>query len=45
MVLTPHWGRSIETSPWRWQPLVEENLRRFANREPLLNLVDQHAGY
>ena len=45
IVMTPHWGRTIETSPWRWQPLVEENVRRFAAREPMLNVVDRDAGY
>ena len=45
IVMTPHWGRTIETAPWRWQPVVEENLRRFHAREPLLNVVDVDAGY
>jgi glyoxylate/hydroxypyruvate reductase len=45
VVLTPHWARSIESTSWRWQPLVEENLHRFAHREPLLNVVDADAGY
>lgn len=45
VAMTPHWARTIESAPWRWQPLVEENLRRFHAREPLLNVVDSHAGY
>jgi phosphoglycerate dehydrogenase-like enzyme len=45
IVMTPHWGRAIETSVWRWQPLIEENVRRFHAGQPLLNVVDQRAGY
>jgi phosphoglycerate dehydrogenase-like enzyme len=45
VVLTPHWGRTIEAGPWRWQPLFEENLRRFHSGRALLNVVDRDAGY
>ncbi len=45
VLLTPHWARSIESPPFRWQPLFEENLRRFARGEPLANRVDKIEGY
>ncbi len=45
LLLTPHLGRSPETAPFRWEPLFVENLRRYAAGEPLLNVVDQEAGY
>lgn len=45
LLLTPHVARSLETGARRWEPLFEENLRRFARGEPLLGVVDQAAGY
>ncbi len=45
VLLSPHWARSIESPPFRWQPLFEENLRRFASGEALANVVDKSAGY
>ncbi len=45
LLLTPHVARSPEEPPFRWEPLFEENLRRFAADEPLLNVVDVRAGY
>jgi phosphoglycerate dehydrogenase-like enzyme len=45
LLITPHVARSCEESPYRWEPLFVENLRRFANDEPLLNVVDRTAGY
>jgi phosphoglycerate dehydrogenase-like enzyme len=45
VVLTAHVARSRETPPFRWEPLFEENLRRFVAGEPLLNVVDREAGY
>ncbi len=45
VVLTPHVGRSPETGRPRWEGLFEENLRRFAAGEELLNVVDPEAGY
>ncbi len=45
VVLTPHVaGRSAMTGD-RVRDLFRENLRRFARGEPLLNVVDKHAGY
>ncbi len=45
ILITPHWARSIETPPYRWEPLFVENLRRFYQGEVLLNVVDKCAGY
>ena len=45
MIITPHVARSPEQAPFRWEPLFEENLRRFVAREPLLNVVEKEAGY
>jgi phosphoglycerate dehydrogenase-like enzyme len=45
VLLTPHVARSREAPPFRWEPLFEENLRRYAAGEPLLNVVDRGAGY
>jgi len=45
LLLTPHVARSPERPPYRWAPLFVENLRRFAADEPLLHVVDTHAGY
>jgi phosphoglycerate dehydrogenase-like enzyme len=45
LLLTPHVARSREEPPYRWEPLFVENLRRFAADEPLVNVVDVHAGY
>lgn len=45
LLITPHVARSLEKPPYRWEPLFVENLRRFADGEPLLNVVDKEAGY
>lgn len=45
VLVTPHVARSRERPPFRWEPLFEENLRRYAAGEPLLNVVDREAGY
>jgi phosphoglycerate dehydrogenase-like enzyme len=45
VLLTPHVARSREQPPFRWEKLFEENLRRYAAGEPLLNVVDREAGY
>lgn len=44
-LLTPHVARSPETEPRKWEALFVENVRRFANGLPLLNVVDKDAGY
>jgi phosphoglycerate dehydrogenase-like enzyme len=45
ILITPHVARSIEDPPYRWEPLFEENVRRFAAGEPLLHVVDREKGY
>jgi phosphoglycerate dehydrogenase-like enzyme len=45
VLITPHVGRSPESGRYRWEPVFEENLRRFARGEPLLHVVDKEAGY
>ncbi len=45
ILITPHVARSIEGPPYRWEPLFEENVRRFAAGEPLLHVVDREKGY
>lgn len=45
LIISPHLGRSQETPPFRWEPLFEENLKRFAEGQPLLNIVNQIEGY
>ena len=45
LLLTPHVARSREEPPFRWEPLFVENVRRYAADEPLVNVVDVHAGY
>jgi phosphoglycerate dehydrogenase-like enzyme len=45
VLLSAHVARSRERAPFRWEALFEENLRRFATGEPLLNVVDRAAGY
>jgi phosphoglycerate dehydrogenase-like enzyme len=45
VIVTPHISGGMEDY---WTPLVAlfgENLRRFEQGEPLLNVVDKHAGY
>jgi len=45
VIVTPHVSGAMEDY---WTPLVAlfaENLRRFEKGEPLLNVVDKHAGY
>ena len=44
VLITPHVARSIEDPPYRWEPLFEENVRRFASGEPLLHVVDRQKG-
>lgn len=45
ILITPHVARNIERPPYRWEPLFEENLRRFVSGEPLLHVVDREKGY
>jgi phosphoglycerate dehydrogenase-like enzyme len=45
LLITPHVARSLEGTVRRWETLFVENVRRYAAGEPLLNVVDQEAGY
>ncbi len=45
LLITPHVARSREEPPCRWEPLFEENLRRYASGQRLLNVVDVEEGY
>jgi phosphoglycerate dehydrogenase-like enzyme len=45
VLVSPHLGRSPERSSFRFQSLFEENVRRFAAGEPLLNVVNKREGY
>lgn len=45
ILITPHVARSPEMTPYRWEALFVENLRRFSEEEPLLNLVNKEIGY
>lgn len=45
LLITPHSARPAETSPFRWEGMVEENLRRFVAGEPILGEVDRAQGY
>jgi phosphoglycerate dehydrogenase-like enzyme len=45
VVITPHVSSDAEVTDARASALLEENLRRFAAGEPLLNVVDKSAGY
>jgi phosphoglycerate dehydrogenase-like enzyme len=45
LLITPHVARGLEIAPYLWEPLFVENLRRYGAGEPLLNVVDQEAGY
>lgn len=45
LLLTPHVGRSVESPPFQWEPIFVENVRRFHDGLPLLNIVDKTRGY
>ena len=45
VIITPHSSNSSPNVRQRTLALVQENLRRFENGEPLLNVVDLDAGY
>lgn len=45
LIITPHNGATTVETARRGFDIVVENLRRFVNREPLLNVVDKVAGY
>jgi phosphoglycerate dehydrogenase-like enzyme len=45
VVITPHVSADAELTRQRAWLLLRENIRRFGAGEPLLNVVDKHAGY
>jgi phosphoglycerate dehydrogenase-like enzyme len=45
VIVTPHNGATTAETAQRGLDIVVENLRRFVNGEPLLNVVDKAAGY
>jgi phosphoglycerate dehydrogenase-like enzyme len=45
VVITPHIAGASDRSLERVLDLLRENIRRFANAEPLLNTVDKSKGY
>ena len=45
VIITGHTSGSAPHNDDRFYDLLEENLRRFLNDEPLLNVVDKDAGY
>ena len=44
-LVTPHLARPPDAAAPRWEPLFEENLRRFAAGQPLINEVSRELGY
>ena len=45
VIITPHMSGQSPISGRRLMKLLAENLKRFANGEPLLNVVDKKLGY
>jgi phosphoglycerate dehydrogenase-like enzyme len=45
LIITPHIAGNTDDYHQKAALVFEENLRRYAEREPLLNLVDREAGY
>ncbi|RPI28717.1 MAG: D-2-hydroxyacid dehydrogenase [Acidobacteria bacterium] len=45
VIITPHIAGRSDGEHRRYMELYKENLRRFANGEPLLNVVDKEKGY
>ena len=45
MIVTPHIAGHSDKSMARMFSTVKENVRRFANDEPLVNVVDKQKGY
>jgi phosphoglycerate dehydrogenase-like enzyme len=44
-IITPHIAGRSDKDAARMMSTVKENIRRFVNGEPLLNVVDKHKGY
>ena len=45
VIITQHTSGSVPHNDHRFYDLLEDNLSRFLNGEPLLNVVDKEAGY
>lgn len=45
VIITPHIAGRSDGEHARYMALFRENLRRFANEEPLINVVDKQKGY
>jgi len=45
VVITPHIAGRSDGEHARYMAIFKENLRRFANDEPLINVVDKQKGY
>jgi phosphoglycerate dehydrogenase-like enzyme len=45
VVITPHIAGRSDGEHARYMAIFKENLRRFANGEPLINVVDKQRGY
>jgi phosphoglycerate dehydrogenase-like enzyme len=45
LILTPHCSGASELTRERVWEITEENVRRFVNAEPLINVCDKHAGF
>ena len=45
MIITPHVASRSDHSRARMNGTIKENIRRFANGEPLINVVDKQKGY
>ena len=45
VILTPHVANSSDLTLWRADVVAWENLRRYVQGEPMLNVVDLEAGY
>ena len=45
VIITPHIAGRSDGEHARYMEIFRENLRRFANNEPLINVVDKQKGY
>jgi D-2-hydroxyacid dehydrogenase (NADP+) len=45
VIITPHIAGQSDKSVGRMLGTVKENVRRFAEGEPLMNVVDKQKGY
>ncbi|HEX6259626.1 MAG TPA: D-2-hydroxyacid dehydrogenase [Woeseiaceae bacterium] len=45
VIITPHIAATTDQGRWRRWAVIRENLRRYVNGEPMLNVVDVSRGY